>query len=199
MVGKDKNRFRERITRAALTLFEQHGVADTSIAAIIKEAGIAHKTFFNHFPSKEQLLQHIVSSHSDIAYRRFHTAFHQLQDPQQQLQFCLMAIARSLAGLDPHRYRELLIFYFSSTASTREFRAKQKQDFTDLIRQILQAAADQQRLRVPFGVDALTEIVIGLCIATLLNWCVEEQYPIVKKMKQTLAFINESIFVEHLE
>ena len=196
MANTRKNGFRDKITHAALTLFAQHGVANTSIAAIIKEAGIAHKTFFNHFPNKDQLLQHIVSSHSAMAYCRFQVALTQYDDPQQQLQFCLMAIARSLGELDPQRYRDLLTFYFVSSASTREFRDKQKQDFTALIQQILQAAADHHRLRTHCDVNTLTEIVSGLCVATLLNWCVEDQYPIVTRMKQVVAFINESVFVE---
>lgn len=196
MAGERKNSFRDKITQAALTLFAQQGVADTSIAAIIKEAGIAHKTFFNHFPNKDQLLQHIVSSHSDIAYRRFQAALLQYDDPQQQLQFCLMAIARSLGELDPQRYRDLLTFYFVSSASTREFRDKQKQDFTALIRQILQTAANQHALRTPCDIDTLTDIVSGLCVATLLNWCVEDQYPIVTKMKHIVTFINDTVFVE---
>ncbi|MGO2362517.1 MAG: TetR/AcrR family transcriptional regulator [Brachybacterium tyrofermentans] len=43
---------RERLQRCAVTLFEAHGYAETSVAAIAHEAGVSHMTFFRHFPSK---------------------------------------------------------------------------------------------------------------------------------------------------
>ena len=66
-IERRKLEFRDRITEAALKLFEEQGVADTSVASIIKEADIAHKTFFNHFPTKDHLLQHIASTFSSNA------------------------------------------------------------------------------------------------------------------------------------
>ncbi len=195
-VERRKTEFRDRITAAALKLFAENGVTDTSIAAIIKEADIAHKTFFNHFPTKDHLLQHIVSSHSAHAYQLFRDAFNQHSAPKKQLQFCLMAIAKQLAGMNPARYRELLTFYFVSSASTRDFREQQKQHFVELVTQILRRAAERQQLRTQFSIDVLTEMVVGICVATLLNWCVEENYPVVQKMKQAVEFISASVFVE---
>lgn len=195
-VTRRKTEFRDRITAAALKLFAEHGVADTSIAAIIKEADIAHKTFFNHFPTKDHLLQHIVSSHSEHAYRLFRDTFNQHSDPRKQLQFCLVAIASQLASMNPAHYRELLTFYFISSASTRDFREQQKHQFAELVTQILQLAHDRRQLRTQFSIETLTEIVVGICVATLLNWCVAEDYPIVARMKQAAEFINASVFIE---
>ena len=195
-VTRRKTEFRDRITAAALKLFAENGVADTSIAAIIKEADIAHKTFFNHFPSKDHLLQHIVSTHSEHAYGLFRDTFNRHSDPKKQLQFCMMAIANQLAGMNPARYRELLTFYFVSSASTRDFREQQKHQFAELVTQVLQLAQEKQQLREQFSVEVLADMVVGICVATLLNWCVEENYPIVPKMKQAVEFINASVFVE---
>lgn len=43
---------RERLQRCALALFEEHGYAETPVAAIARDAGVSHMTFFRHFPSK---------------------------------------------------------------------------------------------------------------------------------------------------
>ncbi len=195
-IARRKNEFRDKITRAALMLFDRDGIADTSIAAIIKEADIAHKTFFNHFPSKDHLLQHIVNTHSASAYEMFRKYFARHSDPAEQLAYCLQQAAEVLQKLDANRYRELLTFYFMSSASTREFRETQKQAFRELITQILQAAAAQGRLNTQFTVDTLADMVTGLCVSTLLNWCVEENYPVAEKMRETVQFINATVF-EH--
>jgi AcrR family transcriptional regulator len=46
---------RERIIESALRLFYQQGFRATGINQIIAESNVAKATFYNHFPSKEQL------------------------------------------------------------------------------------------------------------------------------------------------
>lgn len=41
------------VSEAAITLFEQHGVAGTTVDDIAHEAGISPRTFFRYFPTKE--------------------------------------------------------------------------------------------------------------------------------------------------
>lgn len=198
-IERRKTEFRDKITHAALKLFASDGVADTSIASIIEAADIAHKTFFNHFPTKDHLLQHIVSSHAEQAYAFFRESVKRHNDPAKQLEYCLMQIARALEPLDSQRYKELVTFYFVSHASTREFRQTQKENFSALVTQILWDAKSQNRLHSGFSISALTEIIVGICVATLLSWSVEEGYPIAEKMKQAAKFINASVFSAKVE
>jgi AcrR family transcriptional regulator len=195
-IERRKTEFRDRITDAALKLFAENGVADTSLASIIIKADIAHKTFFNHFPTKDHLLQHIVSTNTRHAYSFFREALKRHNDPKKQIEYCLMSVAKALAPLNPERYRELVTFYFVSNASTKEFRSEQKKNFTDLIESILQDAENKKLLRPGFDLEMLGEMIVGICVSTLLNWCVESNFPIEKKMKSAVKFINQSVFVE---
>jgi AcrR family transcriptional regulator len=196
-IEKRKTEFRDKITQTALRLFEENGVAETSIASIIKEADIAHKTFFNHFPSKDHLLQHIVNSNSHHAYTFFRDALKRSDDPKKRLEYCFVSIAKALEPLDPQRYRDLLTFYFISNASTKAFRDEQKQNWSELVNQILRDAQTQKRLRPGFELETLSEMIVGIFVATLVSWSMEENYPIVSKMKKAVKFINESIFTEN--
>jgi AcrR family transcriptional regulator len=195
-IERRKTEFRDKITDAALKLFAENGVTETSVASIIKEADIAHKTFFNHFPTKDHLLQHIVSSHTLHAYSFFREALKRHADPRKQIEYCLMSVAKALEPLNAERYSELVTFYFVSSASTKEFRNEQKQNFTDLIESILQDADKKKMVRQGFDLETLGEMIVGICVSTLLNWCVEKNFPIVKKMKSTVKFINQSVFIE---
>ncbi len=56
----------ENIVKAALELFYEKGYAHTSVKEITERANIAKGTFFNYFPSKEDLMQH-------FAEERLHT------------------------------------------------------------------------------------------------------------------------------
>lgn len=193
-IERRKDEFRSRITKAALKLFAEQGMADTSIAAIIEEADIAHKTFFNHFPTRDHLLQHIVRSHTEHAYRLIREVLKRYNDPAKRIEYCMMKIARALEPLDARCYNELVTFYFISGASTKEFRNEQKNNFTDLMRSILQDAKSQGRLKLDIEIDIQTEMIVGICLATLLGWSVEENYPIVEKTREAVSFIHQSIF-----
>lgn len=46
----------DRIAEAATTLFAERGFAATTVTAICERADVARQTFFNHFPSKQDLI-----------------------------------------------------------------------------------------------------------------------------------------------
>lgn len=46
---------KERVEQAAIRLFSRHGIAETSIREIAKEAGVAQGAMYSHFVSKEEL------------------------------------------------------------------------------------------------------------------------------------------------
>src|SRR6201999_1027414 len=47
---------RERLLGAAIAEFKRGGMADADVGAIVAAAGVAHGTFFFHFPMKEHVL-----------------------------------------------------------------------------------------------------------------------------------------------
>ena len=57
---------RTRIEAAALDLFEQQGYAATTVEAIASAAGVARRTFFLHFPSKDAV---VFLHHEELSSR----------------------------------------------------------------------------------------------------------------------------------
>jgi AcrR family transcriptional regulator len=47
---------RERLVEAAFALFTDHGFASTTVEQITRRAGVSQRTFFRHFPDKEEVL-----------------------------------------------------------------------------------------------------------------------------------------------
>ena len=50
---------RDRILEVAVSLFETHGYEATTVNEIAQHADIAYGTFFNHFPTKLDLLREL--------------------------------------------------------------------------------------------------------------------------------------------
>ena len=80
-------RTRERIERAALELFVENGVTETSIRDIAREAGVSQGAMYNHYASKEALVWNLfaenfseignelrhIAAQEEALYDKFHT------------------------------------------------------------------------------------------------------------------------------
>ena len=58
MVGKISNR--ERIFDVSIDLFSEYGYDGVSVRQIAKEVGIRESSIYNHYPSKESILDSIL-------------------------------------------------------------------------------------------------------------------------------------------
>lgn len=194
-IERRKIEFRDKITHSAIKLFEKQGIAETSVASIIKEADIAHKTFFNHFPTKEHLLLHIAGTFSSNAYGVFREGFKKQTNPKKRLEYCMVSIAKELENVNPH-YKGLLNFYLISGAGSGELQREQHVQFTSVVNQIMLDAKEQGLLSDKADIETYTDVVVGVCVSTLLDWSLEDNFPLVEKMKKAAKFLNDSIFID---
>jgi AcrR family transcriptional regulator len=53
---------RDRIAAAAATLFSRHGIHATGVEALTSAASVSKRTFYQHFPSKDELVRSYLRS-----------------------------------------------------------------------------------------------------------------------------------------
>lgn len=106
---------RERVLGAALAEFTRSGMTRADVNAIAAAAGVAHGTFFFHFPSKEHVLYEL--EHREEA--RMAADFERFLDGAHDLPAALTEIAGIIKGLEqnvgPVLFKELLALHFSPT------------------------------------------------------------------------------------
>ncbi len=61
-----ENTTKKEIFRVALDLFSRNGFAGTSIRMIAREVGIRESSIYNHFKSKEEILQALINEYRNI-------------------------------------------------------------------------------------------------------------------------------------
>ncbi|MGV0793146.1 TetR family transcriptional regulator [Mycolicibacterium sp. XJ1819] len=111
---------RERILAAAITEFKRSGMAGADVNAVAAAAGVAHGTFYFHFPSKEHVLLELECREEARMAAEFGTFLEHRHD----LLTTLTAVVDLVTDLEhrfgPVLFTELLALHFSPTRSHRD-------------------------------------------------------------------------------
>ncbi|RAV08409.1 TetR/AcrR family transcriptional regulator [Mycolicibacterium sp. GF69] len=106
---------RERILDAATAEFKRSGMAGADVNVIVAAAGVAHGTFFFHFPSKEHVLLELERREE----ARIAAEFAGFLDQRHDLMTTLTEIVDLVLGLEqrfgPILFKEVLALHFSPT------------------------------------------------------------------------------------
>ncbi len=86
---------RQRIIDAAYTLFYQSGYLRTGVDAVADAAGITKRTLYQHFSSKDELIEEVLERQHQMALQRTRQWADQISGPPEQM---VMALFEKLAG-----------------------------------------------------------------------------------------------------
>lgn len=107
---------------AAVAEFKRAGIAAADVGAIVTAAGVAHGTFFFHFPTKEHVLLELEQrTEEDIAKQlaRFVTSERDLTSTLNEAVRLVMGLERRLG---PVLFKDFLALHFSQTRPRDESR-----------------------------------------------------------------------------
>jgi AcrR family transcriptional regulator len=111
---------RERLMGAAVAEFTRSGMADADVGAIVTAAGVAHGTFFFHFPTKEHVLLELERREEE----RMAKQFGQYLGSNDDLASALNESVRLVLGLERRLgevlFRDFLALHFSQTRPPAE-------------------------------------------------------------------------------
>ena len=158
----NKNVARGEATRAQLIaiatrLFASRGYEDTSIEAVLREAGVSRGSLYHHFAGKEALFEAVLEDVEVRVGGALIAAAADAAGPVAALRAGSLAWVR-IAG-DPVVQRILLIDAPSVLGWAR-WRAMEERHALGLIRATLQAVADGGSLR-PDLVDTLAHVLLA--------------------------------------
>lgn len=111
---------RERILGAAIAEFKASGMAGADVGAIVSAAGVAHGTFFFHFPSKEHVLLELESREETRMAAEFGRFLEVAHDLATALSELVQLVSRLERRLGPLLFKELLALHFSPSRPTKD-------------------------------------------------------------------------------
>ncbi len=120
--GREAQRLqtRQRILGAAIAEFKRSGMAAADVSEIVAAAGVAHGTFYFHFPTKEHVLLEVERREE----ARMASELARFLDKPHDLTSALKEVVRLVVGLEERLgsllFKDFLALHFSSTRPPNE-------------------------------------------------------------------------------
>ena len=111
---------RERLMGAAIAEFKRSGIADADVGAIVTAAGVAHGTFFFHFPTKQHVLLELEQREEErIAKQlvRYAEAKGDIESIFKEAVRLVLGLERRLGAV---LFKDFLALHFSQTRPADE-------------------------------------------------------------------------------
>jgi len=184
---------RSRILEASVELIEANGVEATKVVEICERADVAHKTFFNHFASKQHLLSEIAHHALNGLLVNIEQARKQPTSTRGRIQHFFENLANNVdeAG---SMHRELIneIVRIIHEAGDEP---KQTRRLHNAFESIIREGAASGDLTDRHSFETLTEMLMGGFYVLMFNWANLENYPLREQARATARFLADSMSV----
>ena len=111
---------RERLLGAAVAEFKRAGMAEADVGAIVAAAGVAHGTFFFHFPTKEHVLLELERREEARMAKSFATFAKSHDDLPSVLREAVDLITGLERRLGALLFKDFLALHFSPSRPAAE-------------------------------------------------------------------------------
>ena len=166
---------RARLIEVATRLFADHGYDDTSIEAVLAEAGVSRGSLYHHFPGKDALFLAVFEAVADRVGTEMVAVIQHAAGPLEMLRTGSLALIR-LAG-DPvvrqvmfidaqtvlgwRRWRELDQGTISVIRTALAEAGAVDQRHADVLAHIVLAAVNEVSLMIALADDPATALAVG--------------------------------------
>ena len=179
---------RDRLFRAALTLFGRKGFAETTVEDITNEADVGKGTFFNYFPSKE----HLLIAFSDMQIDKLQAAVEGMRRSNEPVQPFLASLSMRLMT-DPWRTPDVVRAILQANLSSSSVRSVMKQKHTRaeaLLTELIQMGQDRGEFRRDIPALELAQVLRQTTLGTLLLWSVYGDASLPERIKTAMNVLG---------
>lgn len=182
-----KQESRERLLAAAFELFRRSGMDGTTIDEICERADVAPRTFFNHFPRREDMVRALALERlrglHDLLVER------QSADDHQPTPALLVTLFDDVAGWlerSGPAYRQLVGAMLGTAAGV-----DRSGELHAAFLEVLKTGVARGEVTERHDPAVLADIVTGTLVAVLLSWTADETYAIRSGLHDVAAALAD--------
>jgi AcrR family transcriptional regulator len=178
---------RERLFRAALSLFAKKGFAETTVEDITKAADVGKGTFFNYFPSKD----FILLAFGEMQLGKLQSAVEEARRTETPMPTFLRSLGQRMVEeptRNPEITRALLLAYLSSTP-VREAMLDLQRRVLALHTEMIQLGQTRGEIRDDLPPLEVAQVFRQTIFGTLLMWTLHADGSLLSRMESAFDIL----------
>jgi AcrR family transcriptional regulator len=182
---------RERLFRAALTLFGKKGYAETTVEDITETADVGKGTFFNYFPSKE----HVLTAFAEMQLQKLEKVVRGAQQSNLSMRQVLRALVLRLTEepiRNPAIVRALLQANLSSVP-VRGAMLRIHERNRALLAQLIRHGQERGEIRTDLPPEEIAQVWRQTIFGTLLFWSLVGDTSLTRRIEQSINLLWSGI------
>ncbi|NRB43150.1 MAG: TetR/AcrR family transcriptional regulator [Pseudomonadales bacterium] len=183
-----KQAFREKIMQSAIALFEQYGCDETTLEDICKKADVSRPTFYSYYPTKQDLIQAMAEKlWLNVAEELTSEFIDKTESPRLYVISFIELIRREFS-----KYNQLerdLIRHSMSSGASESSNMNILHGLTELFAGVYQQGLTDGDISHLYPIDFLAEMTMASISTVMMNWAIDEQYPIDERLDQLADYI----------
>ena len=182
---------RDRLFRAALTLFGKKGYAQTTVEDITEAADVGKGTFFNYFPTKE----HILMAFGEMQLGKLEAIVSDAQQsdlPMRDVLHMLVLRMTEEPIRNPAIVRALLLANLSSL-HVRGAMLRIHDRNRALLGQLIRHGQERSEIRTDLPAEEIAQVWRQTIFGTLLFWSLAGDASLTKRIEQSLNILWSGI------
>jgi AcrR family transcriptional regulator len=184
--ARKRQETRQRIADAGLRLFLEHGFEETTLDAIAEAVGIARRTFFHYFDSKEALLY----VYEDDVENSFRAALADVDDDIPPFEAMALALREMIASFGSERARKIDIVVHS----TASLRACKQADYERLESSVFSALAEKwPEPKGHFRLRLIATVGIGALRVAVDRWRLDASGSLQDYVNESFAVLRSEM------
>ncbi|GFO62756.1 TetR/AcrR family transcriptional regulator [Geomonas paludis] len=182
--AKKSEETRERIFRAALSLFAERGLSATTIEAITAAADVGKGTFFNYFDNKESILL----EYRELQMARVAEFVAANRDSDRPLAPLLLQLALTLA-MEQEKSPGLIQSLMTAVFANETVQRRMAEAMEGNIRQLATVMARRQQsgeIRSDLDAFSIAQSFQRIIFGTMITWSLDPVDPLEENLKRSI-------------
>jgi AcrR family transcriptional regulator len=182
---------RDRLFRAALTLFAKKGYANTTVEDITEAADVGKGTFFNYFPSKE----HVLMAFGEMQLEKLAAIVQEAQRSDLPMREVLRTLVLRMTEepiRNPAIVRALLQANLSSVPVRGEMLRIHNRN-RKLLGELIRHGQDRGEIRTDYPPEEIAQAWRQTIFGTLLFWSLTGDRTLTERIEVSLRLLWEGI------
>jgi AcrR family transcriptional regulator len=183
-----KQEFRDKIMEAAIALFELQGCEATTLESICERADVSRPTFYKYYPSKQDLIKALAETlWLKLAEELTSESMARAESTAQYIASFFELIRREFAKYT--RLERDLVCQSMINDPHDIGSASVLAGLTALFEGVYRAGLERGDLGSHYPVDFLAEMTMGAINAVMMNWAIDEAYPLDLRLDQLADYL----------